>query len=89
MESQKLEKKYQHGFLAAFWMEQAGLSKDLVHSVIAHTPLSAVVPQTQEAVIVHYADFADSDSLLLDGPDIIMQTKVESYAHFTVVNRAS
>jgi len=65
-EKSEIGKKYQHGFLAAFWMEKAGLSKDLVHAVIAHTPLSAVVPQTQEAVIVHYADFADSDALLLD-----------------------
>lgn len=65
-EKSEIGRKYQHGFLTAFWMEQAGLSTDLVHAVIAHTPLSAVVPQTQEAVIVHYADFADSDSLLLD-----------------------
>lgn len=59
-------RKYQHGYLSAMWMEKAGLRSDLVHAVIAHTPLSAVVPQTQEAVLVHYADFADTDSLLLD-----------------------
>lgn len=62
----EIGEKYQHGFLSAFWMEQSGLAKDLVHAVIAHTPLSTVVPQTQEALIVYYADFADSDSLLLD-----------------------
>jgi putative nucleotidyltransferase with HDIG domain len=62
----ELGKKYQHGFLAAFWMQEAGLRADLVHAVIAHTPLSAVIPQTQEAIIVHYADFADTDSLLHD-----------------------
>jgi putative nucleotidyltransferase with HDIG domain len=61
-----LGEKYQHGFLGAFWMQQAGLPENLVHAVIAHTFLSTVVPQTQEAVIVHYADFADTDSLLLD-----------------------
>ncbi|WP_433509325.1 HD domain-containing protein [Nonomuraea sp. CA-143628] len=57
--------RYQHGFLAAFWMHEAGLPIDLVHAVIAHTDLSTVLPQTQEALIVHYADFADSDSVLL------------------------
>lgn len=62
----EIGQKYQHGFLGAFWMQEAGLSTDLVHAVIAHTPLSAVIPQTQEAVIVHYADFADTDTLLLD-----------------------
>src|SRR5262245_41607131 len=51
---------YQHAYLAAHWMEQDGLDDDLVHGVLAHTPQSAVVPQTHEAVIVHYADFADS-----------------------------
>lgn len=57
---------YQHGFLGAQWMAEVGLGEDLIHGVIAHTPLSAVVPQTQEAVIVHYADFVDSDVQLLD-----------------------
>jgi putative nucleotidyltransferase with HDIG domain len=65
-EKSEIGRKYQHAFLAAHWMEQLGLSTDLVHAVIAHTPLSGVIPQTQEALIVHYADFADSDSLLLD-----------------------
>jgi putative nucleotidyltransferase with HDIG domain len=65
-EKSEIGRKYQHGFLAAHWMEQMGLSRDLVHAVIAHTPLSGVIPQTQEALIVHYADFADTDSLLLD-----------------------
>lgn len=57
---------YQHGFLGGHWMAEEGLSEGLVHGVLAHTPQSAVVPQTQEAVIVHYADFADSDVQLLD-----------------------
>ncbi|GAA1728976.1 HD domain-containing protein [Streptomyces yatensis] len=57
---------YQHGFLGAHWMEDEGLDEELVHGVLAHTPVSAVVPQTHEAVIVHYADFADSDVQLLD-----------------------
>lgn len=61
----EIGRKYQHGFLGAMWMRDAGLSVDLVHAVIAHTPKSNVVPQTQEALIVHYADFADTDSLLL------------------------
>ncbi|MGA8115336.1 MAG: HD domain-containing protein [Actinocatenispora sp.] len=57
---------YQHGFLGAHWALEAGLDEGIVHGIIAHTPLSATVPQTQEAVIVHYADFVDSDVQLLD-----------------------
>ncbi|WP_406629968.1 HD domain-containing protein [Amycolatopsis sp. WGS_07] len=59
-------RRFQHGFLGAHWMLEAGMDEDLVHAVIAHTPHSSVLPQTQEAVIVHYADFADSDVQLLD-----------------------
>lgn len=59
-------KLYQHGFLGGHWALEAGLDEAVVHGVIAHTPQSATVPQTQEAVIVHYADFVDSDVLLLD-----------------------
>jgi putative nucleotidyltransferase with HDIG domain len=59
-------RRFQHGFLGAHWMLEAGMDEDLVHAVIAHTPHSSVIPQTQEAVIVHYADFADSDVQLLD-----------------------
>jgi putative nucleotidyltransferase with HDIG domain len=65
-EKSEIGRKYQHGFLAALWMHEAGLSTNLVHAVISHTPLSGVIPQTQEALIVHYADFADTDALLLD-----------------------
>jgi putative nucleotidyltransferase with HDIG domain len=64
--SSELGRKTQHGFYAAFWMQEAGLPLDMVHAVIAHTNLSSTVPQTQAAVLVHYADFADSDSLLME-----------------------
>ncbi|MET7641272.1 HD domain-containing protein [Streptomyces sp. NPDC005438] len=57
---------YQHGYLGAQWMAEEGLDEELIHGVLAHTPLSSVVPQTQEAVVVHYADFVDSDVQLLD-----------------------
>lgn len=57
---------YQHGYLSAHWAQEAGLSDEIVHGLISHTPLSGVVPQTQEAVLVHYADFADTDALLLE-----------------------
>lgn len=57
---------YQHGYLSAHWAQEAGLSEEIVHGLISHTPLSGVVPQTQEAVLVHYADFADTDALLLE-----------------------
>ena len=57
---------YQHGYLSAHWAQEAGLSDEIVHGLMSHTPLSGVIPQTQEAVLVHYADFADTDALLLE-----------------------
>lgn len=57
---------YQHGFLGAHWLEEEGASVELVHAVLVHTPVSNVVPSTTEALIVHYADFVDSDVQLLD-----------------------
>lgn len=62
----RLGRRYQHGVFGAFLMWQAGLDEDLVHAVVCHTPESATVPQTLEAVIVHYADFVDTDVQLLD-----------------------
>jgi hypothetical protein len=56
----------QHGVYGAFLMWQHGLSHEMVHGVIAHTPSSGVLPQTHEALIVRYTDFLDTDSMLLD-----------------------
>jgi hypothetical protein len=66
VQSSEIGRKTQHGFFAALWMHEAGLPLDMMHAVIAHTNLSSTIPQTQAAALVHYADFADSDSLLLN-----------------------
>ncbi len=51
----------QHGFYGAHKMWEKGLPLEMVHNVIAHTLTSRYVPQTWEAVVVHYADYLDSD----------------------------
>ncbi|MCU1478107.1 MAG: putative hydrolase [Subtercola sp.] len=61
-----LGKLIQHGVYSAFLMWQHGLSTEMVHGVIAHTPSSRILPQTHEALIVRYTDFLDTDSMLMD-----------------------
>jgi putative nucleotidyltransferase with HDIG domain len=56
----------QHGVYGAFLMWQHELPLEWVHGVISHTPSSATPPQTQEALIVRYVDFLDTDVMLLD-----------------------
>jgi hypothetical protein len=56
----------QHGVYGAFLMWKHGLSHEMVHGVISHTPSSRVLPQTHEALIVRYVDFLDTDAMLLD-----------------------
>jgi putative nucleotidyltransferase with HDIG domain len=56
----------QHGVYGAFLMWQHALPVEWVHAVISHTPSSAVLPQTQEALVVRYVDFLDTDAMLLD-----------------------
>lgn len=55
----------QHGFYGAHKMWEHGLPLETIHNVIAHTTTSRYVPQTWEAVIVHYVDYLDSDGLNL------------------------
>lgn len=55
----------QHGFYGAHKIFEKGLPLELAHNVIAHTTTSRYVPQTWEAVIVHYVDYLDSDGLNL------------------------
>ena len=57
-------KKMQHGFLGAMKAVQHGMPDELVHSIIVHTRHSRDMPQTWEAIIVHYVDYLDSDALL-------------------------
>jgi putative nucleotidyltransferase with HDIG domain len=56
----------QHGVYGSFLMWQHNLPLEWIHAVISHTPSSAVPPKTQEALIVRYVDFLDTDAMLLD-----------------------
>jgi putative nucleotidyltransferase with HDIG domain len=56
----------QHGVYGAFLAWQQDLPVEIVHGIIAHTPSSRSAPKTQEALIVRYADFISTDTLLLD-----------------------
>ena len=54
---------------ATYGVHQAlshGLPLELVHIIGSHTVQSRLGPQTVEAVIVYYADYADSDALMLE-----------------------
>jgi putative nucleotidyltransferase with HDIG domain len=55
----------QHGVLAAAKAHAHGLPDEVIHILVCHTHQSATVPATNEAIIVHYVDFLDSDVLLL------------------------
>ena len=57
-------RKIQHGFLGALKAVEHGMPLDVVHSIIVHTHNSRHMPQTHEAIIVHYIDYLDSDALL-------------------------
>ena len=61
-----LGKLIQHGVYGAFLMWQHGLSTEMVHGIISHTPSSRILPQTHEALVVRYTDFLDTDSMMLD-----------------------
>lgn len=57
-------KRIQHGILGAVKAMEHDLSEDLVHNIIVHTHNSRYLPQTWEAILVHYVDYLDSDALL-------------------------
>jgi len=53
-----------HGYLAAHLALAAGLPYEIVHIILTHSKnSSAVPPKTYEGLIVHYADYCDSDVL--------------------------
>lgn len=56
-------KKIQHGFYAGYQAFEKGLPMEVQHMLIAHTPKSAVMPQSIEAVILYYMDYADTEIL--------------------------
>jgi len=53
-----------HGYLAAHLALEEGLPTEVVHIILTHSKgSSAVPPRTYEGLIVHYADYCDSDVL--------------------------
>lgn len=60
----KYGKLMQHGVTTAQKAEQHGLPLEIQHMIITHTGLSKIMPQSIEALILHYVDYLDSDLLL-------------------------
>lgn len=57
-------KLFPHGYLAAQMCQDAGLPNEIVHIILTHSKnTTPMVPKTMEALIVHYADYCDSDIL--------------------------
>jgi putative nucleotidyltransferase with HDIG domain len=54
----------QHGVYGMHMAFAHRLPVELAHIIGSHTTQSRLPPKTLEAVIVHYADFADSDALV-------------------------
>jgi putative nucleotidyltransferase with HDIG domain len=60
----KYGKLIQHAVYAAQKAEEHHLPLEVQHLIITHTGLSKIMPQTIEAIILHYVDYLDSDVLL-------------------------
>lgn len=54
----------QHGVYGMHKAFAHRMSAELTHIIGSHTTQSRLAPKTLEAIIVHYADFADSDALI-------------------------
>jgi putative nucleotidyltransferase with HDIG domain len=65
----------QHGVYGAFKAWEKDLPLDLVHNIVVHTRGSKTLPKTWEALIVHYVDYLDSDSLLFNHGKKLLLTK--------------
>jgi putative nucleotidyltransferase with HDIG domain len=62
---------------AAYGVHKAlehGLPLELVHIIGSHTTQSRLAPKTTEAIIVHYADYADSDVMMLEAGQRLLLT---------------
>lgn len=60
----KVGKLFPHAHLGAQMAHEAGLPDELVHIIVTHSRNSSPMPpSTYEGLIVHYADYADSDVL--------------------------
>lgn len=56
----------QHAVYGVHMAIKYGLPLELAHIINSHTAESRLAPRTLEAVIIYYADYADSDVLLLE-----------------------
>jgi putative nucleotidyltransferase with HDIG domain len=65
----------QHGVYGAFKAWEKHLPLELVHNIVVHTRGSKTLPKTWEALIVHYVDYLDSDSLLFTHGKKLLLTK--------------
>lgn len=66
-EPDKLGKRLGHATYAVHLLAEAGLSLELQHLVLSHTPSTGVDPQTMEAEIVHAADMVALHGLFYKG----------------------
>jgi putative nucleotidyltransferase with HDIG domain len=66
--------KIQHGMYGVHAAFSHGLPLDVAHAIAVHTKHSHDLPRTWEALIVHYADYVDTDGLLMsEGAQISLQ----------------
>jgi putative nucleotidyltransferase with HDIG domain len=54
----------QHGMYGVHKAIEHGLPVELAHIISSHTTQSRLPPKSVESIIVHYADYADSDVLM-------------------------
>jgi putative nucleotidyltransferase with HDIG domain len=55
--------QFPHGYLGARLAHKHGVPDAIEHLILSHTRQQLIFPTTIEAIIVHYADFADYDAL--------------------------
>ena len=70
----KLGELGQHTMRCVSLMLSSGMPLEVVHAVLAHTPQSAAIPKTVEAIIVYFVDALDYNVLRVTnglGPDIM------------------
>jgi len=62
----EISDKVAHPNYGAYLALSMGVPFDVVHVILAHTPLTSTMPSTFEAVIVCYADYCVADVIYLD-----------------------
>ena len=66
--------KFPHGYVGARLANKIGLPRDIEHLILSHTTKQIISPKTIEAIIVHYADYADFDALAFtSGKRLLLQ----------------